>query len=107
MDTKKLLGLRIKEIRKSRGLTQENLAEKVDLETASLSAIESGRAFPSLVALEKIAAVLNVDIKLFFEFNPEKTIDEMKSSIVNNLDFIPDALIKRLYQVIEIYITKK
>ena len=39
MDKKKLLGKRIKEIRKARGLTQEKLAELIDIETCSLSAI--------------------------------------------------------------------
>jgi len=31
MDIKKLIGMRIKEIRRSKGLSQEQLAEKVDI----------------------------------------------------------------------------
>lgn len=53
MDNKKLLGKRIKEIRKQKNLTQEQLAELIQIETGSLSAIESGRHFPSLPTLEK------------------------------------------------------
>lgn len=54
MDNKKLLGKRIKSIRKSQGLTQEKLSEMIDLETSSLSGIESGRFYPSLHVLEKL-----------------------------------------------------
>ena len=46
MDNKKLLGKRIKELRKYRNFTQEKLAELIDIEPCSLSAIEIGRHFP-------------------------------------------------------------
>lgn len=47
MDNKKLLGKRIKEIRRKKELTHEQPAELIEIETGSLSAIESGRHFPS------------------------------------------------------------
>lgn len=62
MENKKLLGKRIKEIRKSKGLTQEQLSEMIDIETSSLSGIESGRFYPSLHVLEKIAQVFDVEL---------------------------------------------
>ena len=68
MDNKKLLGKRIKEIRKFRGLTQEKLSEMIDLETSSLSGIESGRFYPSLHVLDKIASALEVELIDFFKF---------------------------------------
>ena len=57
MDNKKLLGKRIKQIRKSLGFTQEKLSELIDIETSSLSGIESGRFFPSLHVLNKMSEV--------------------------------------------------
>ena len=63
MDKKKLIGKRIKEIRKAKNLTQEKLAELIDIETGSLSAIESGRHYPSLPTLIKISEVLNIETK--------------------------------------------
>ena len=69
MENKKLLGKRIKEIRKSRGLTQEQLSEMIDIETSSLSGIESGRFYPSLHVLEKIAQVFDVELIEFFKFS--------------------------------------
>lgn len=53
MDNKKLLGKRIKEIRKHKGLTQEQLSEMIDIETSSLSGIESGRFFLPCMCLIK------------------------------------------------------
>lgn len=69
--TKELLGRRIKELRKMRGLSQEELSEKVDIDPKHLSRIEVGRGFPSLDTLEKIAKALNVEMKDFFEFAHE------------------------------------
>ncbi len=44
---KKLLGKRIKEIRNKRGLTQEKLAELVEINTPNISYIENGKFYPS------------------------------------------------------------
>jgi len=63
-----LLGARIKELRKLRRLTQEQLAEKVDLATRYISLIEVGRSSPSLETIENIARALQVEIRDLFEF---------------------------------------
>jgi len=68
MTTRKLLGSRIKELRKTNNLTQEQLAEKVDLATRYISLIEVGRSSPSLETMESIANALGVEIKDLFEF---------------------------------------
>ena len=66
--TKQLLGARIKELRKYRGLSQEQLAEKVDVDPKYVSFIECGRSSPSLETMDSIARALNVEIKDLFEF---------------------------------------
>ena len=89
MDNKKLLGKRIKEIRKFRGLTQEKLSEMIDLETSSLSGIESGRFYPSLHVLDKIASALDVELIDFFKFasvNIPENLDEEIAKIVQMQD---------------------
>lgn len=85
MDNKKLLGKRIKEIRKSFGYTQEKFSEMVGIETSSLSGIESGRFFPSLHVLDKMSSVLDVPLVEFFNFfsvDLPQDLDEEISSIV-------------------------
>ena len=86
MNNKKLLGKRIKAIRKTRGLTQEKLSEMIDIEPSSLSGIESGRFYPSLHVLEKIANVLEVELIDFFKYstiNIPENIDEEIGKIIN------------------------
>lgn len=66
--TKELLGARIKELRKARGLSQDQLSEKINIDPKHLSRIEVGKSYPSLDTLEKISKVLKVEIKDLFEF---------------------------------------
>ena len=98
MDNKKLLGKRIKQIRRQRGLTQEKLSELVGIETGSLSGIESGRNFPSMLTIEKISNILGVEIKTMFDFNQLLSVDDMKKVIVNNIDEIDEAQIPYIYK---------
>ena len=100
-ENKKLLGKRIKQIRKNAGYTQEQLSELIGIETGSLSTIESGRSFPSLVTLEKISQTLNVELKAFFDFDTSMTIKDMKKIIVTNIDKIKDTQIPYIYKYFE------
>ena len=87
MNNKKLLGKRIKEIRKSKGYTQEQLSEMIEIETSSLSGIESGRFFPSLHVLDKMSMILNVELVEFFKFSSidlPKDIETELDKIIKN-----------------------
>lgn len=100
-ENKKLLGKRIKQIRKNAGFTQEKLSELIEIETGSLSTIESGRSFPSLVTLEKISQILNVEMKAFFDYDTSITIKDMKKIIVKNIDKIKENQIPYIYKYFE------
>ena len=54
---KKLLGQRIKEVRKAKNITQEELAEKIGIGTSNISYIENGKFAPSIENFAKIAEV--------------------------------------------------
>lgn len=56
------VGARIQELRKSRGLTQVQLAEKSGLPQSHISRIESARLSPSRATLDKIARAMDVQI---------------------------------------------
>lgn len=62
------LGQRLREIRKSRNLTQEVLSEMLDLSPRQLIRIEQGQNFPSVETLSKISILLNIDLKYLFDF---------------------------------------
>ncbi len=55
-----LIGRRLAEIRKSRKLTQEKLAEQTDLANNYISNIENSRSIPSLETLVKLCEALDV-----------------------------------------------
>lgn len=78
METKELLGLKIKELRKRRHYTQEQLAEILNLDFGYISKLEVGRNFPAIGTLEKIAAALNVELYELFQFTNEKNADFKK-----------------------------
>ena len=56
------LGQRIRDVRKSKGLSQEQLAELINISTTHMSHIETGNTKLSLPVLVDIAAALNGSI---------------------------------------------
>jgi len=63
------IGLRIREVRKKQGLTQEGLAEEAGLTGKFIGAIERGENYPSFAKLESIATALECDLRHFFEID--------------------------------------
>ncbi len=61
----KLIGLRIKENRRITGLTQEQLAKRLDVTVGYVSQLERGISKVSLDTLGRITAVLDCDITVF------------------------------------------
>ena len=53
---------KLQELRKSKGLTQEKLAEKLFISRTAISKWESGRGYPSLDSLKEIARFFSVTI---------------------------------------------
>lgn len=76
MNKKMTLGLRLKSWRKQRKLTQEELAELIDMSVHAISAIERGVNFPSLKTIERISDTLEIPIIEFYDLN-------------NNVDMTP------------------
>lgn len=60
-------GRRLAELRAERGFTQERLAEKVNLATRYLQAIEAGAENPTIRTLIHLAAALRVSVQALFE----------------------------------------
>ena len=61
-DFKKLVGSRIREARKAKGLTQEDLAALIEKTVETVSNIERGMKLPGLATLEDIRRVLDVKL---------------------------------------------
>ena len=55
-----IIGMRIKEARKNKGLTQEQLVEKMGVSIAYLSKVETGKIHINLERLSEICGILGV-----------------------------------------------
>ncbi len=56
------IGQRIRFLRESKGISQQNLAAVCNFEKANLSRIEAGRTNPTITTLYKISQALEVNI---------------------------------------------
>lgn len=90
MDIKKELGEKVKRLRKRRGLTQEQLAELIEISPRNLSNIEQGITFAKAETLEKIIKALNISTQELFANDHIKTNSEFMEQINLYLTRIKD-----------------
>ncbi|MCM1252312.1 MAG: helix-turn-helix domain-containing protein [Clostridium sp.] len=87
------IGQRIRKIRKARGLSQENLAEKVGISTTHMSHIETANTKMSLPTFAKIASVLEVRTdELLYGDRPQ----ERSASIAYITELLDDCSIQQV-----------
>lgn len=72
----KEIGANIRKRRKSLGITQEFIANKLDVNPSHISNIECGRANPSLTALVRIANILQCSVDYFISDEYSYKIDQ-------------------------------
>lgn len=63
----KIIGQRIKEVRRSKGWSQEKLSEKIDVTTVYISRIERGDSKVNLKRLAQISRVLDTRLEYLIE----------------------------------------
>ena len=68
MDIKLLVGKRVRELRNSIGISQEELADLADLDRPYITSVECGKRNISIVNIEKLAKALKVSLAEFFTF---------------------------------------
>ena len=61
MELEKIFGRNVRRLRKERGLSQEELAEKAQLHPTYVSGIETGNRNPTVKIVSRIAGALGVD----------------------------------------------
>ena len=98
MNIKQLIGLRIKELRKSKHLSQEKLAEMLDISQNALSYIEMGENFFTSETLEKLATALDVQPYEIFSFQHLDKKENLLDEILQILEKNPDK-IQEIYKI--------
>lgn len=106
LDFKKI-GNKIKKRRQALGITQEYIANILDVNPSHISNIECGRANPSLTALVKIANILQCSVDNFisdeytFMFN-NSTSNTLDDKILHKLKFCPKETKEKILKIIDI-----
>ena len=98
MNPKELLGKKIQQIRKSRGYTQEKLAEIIEMDSGYICKMETGRHTPSLETLEKLANALKVELSEFLNFET-LTETDYKTKLIELIEVLPKDRQRQLYYV--------
>ncbi len=103
MGIKKELGQKIKRMRINRGLTQEQLAEMIDVSQRTMSGIEIGENFVTAETLDKLIKALNTTPQDLFAINHLKPSNELVDEIKNNVDIIAHNNVKLeiLYNIVK------
>lgn len=96
----KLLGLRIRELRKSKRLTQAQLAEAIGMETTNLCKLENGCQFPKEENIEKLAVFFNVAVKELFDFEHFQTAKDIQQDLIFAIKNATDKDLKMYYKLI-------
>lgn len=67
MSTAERFGWTVRALRKQQGLTQEQLAQRMDRSVDSISQLERGINLPSFDTLDRLSAALDVPVREFFD----------------------------------------
>jgi len=97
---RKLLGERIREFRKAKGYTQEQLAELVGVEPRHISRIEGGYNSPSIERLAKISGALEVPIKELFDYMHLNDSEDRLKDIETTIGGMSEEYQKIVYKIV-------
>lgn len=103
----KIIGLKIKERRQNQGITQEFIANQLDVNPSHISNIECGRANPSLTALVKIANILECSVDYFIsdEYSYDVStlkIESLDDQIMNKIKYLSLDKKSRILKIIDL-----
>lgn len=103
MDAQKV-GKRIQEARKSRGLTQEELSQMVELSAKYISNVECGFKTPKLSTFVAIANALQCDANQLLSDVLDVTTCQESGHISSKLFALPAEEQRRILRVLEVMI---
>jgi transcriptional regulator with XRE-family HTH domain len=108
MTLKQIFIKNLKEFRKKGGLSQMQLAEYCGLSIGYIAEIETGKKFPSVGVIEKIAAVFRIEPYLLFKNNTKNSSNQKFSAeIVEKPIHLPYYINKKLQKQLKTHIKKQ
>lgn len=97
------LGEKIKEIRKTKNISQESLASMLQVNRNYLSRIETGKSEPSSTILKHIAEIFNIDLNTLLDINTNVLENNEKINyIINSCKTLHDKDLDFLVRIISV-----
>ena len=90
-EVQQVLAFNIKKYRKTKGVTQEQLAEQAGTSTNYLGSIETGKKYPSPQMIDKLAKALDINpLELFKKESPnmqsiKQSLEEKIQEVLNDV----------------------
>ena len=100
------IGKKLKVLRKSRGLTQQDLADRLECRRSTISNYEIGRRSPSIQELSRIASILGVGLD-YFGIDKGKDLHELVATarVMFEDDSIPASEKAKAYkEIMKLYL---
>ena len=98
-DIKELFGKRIKELRKGKNLTQEQLAELVDIDTRNIIKIENAQTFPRVATLNKLLDIFDISPSELFCYEHLQETSVLREKIMKKLENDAE-LVRLIYKML-------
>lgn len=96
------LGEKIKSIRKSKGISQEELSSMLKINRNYLSRIETGKSEPTASILKHIAKIFNIDLNSLLEVSNEATSSDKIKYIIENCKYLTDKDIDFIVRIMSV-----
>jgi len=96
---KELFGKRLRELRKEKNLTLEQMSELIGIDVRNLIKIENAQTFPRTKTLEKIINVLDIQPSDIFHYEHLDDIEKLKEKIIAKLNSDDNAT-KLVYKIL-------
>lgn len=102
MNIKKSFGKKVKRLRQKRKLTQEKLAELIDISPRNLSKIEVGDCFVKAETLEKLLVALDVSMEELFANEHIKSNSELLERIYFYINSVKDdqKMLEKIFKIL-------
>ena len=105
MDEKKTFAYALKTIRKSKGLSQEQLAELIDRSVESVSNMERGRSLPSYETLGRLSESLDVPLSSLGDWfkgaQPDAEREQLISILNQLFQHMPIELLRAVLSTVQ------
>ncbi len=100
---KKIFGSNLRKLRLQRGLTQEQLAEVLELQVQSITFIENGRTFVSSEVIAKICNYFDVSIEVMFKpkfIEQTDKAENLKKEIIQMMSDCNDKILTKYRNIL-------